>query len=107
MPEPFVLLEKLDVVTVILGQRGSNSCCGSGGTFVLKENGSRKKLILAAGGAGCSTDEKFGKGRFPKLNEISSQGLNVEENLDFTGQTNQNYGILEEGGFGCAGSFQN
>ena len=101
------MFEKSDVLTVILGQRGSNGCCGSGGTFALKDTGSQKKLILAAGGAGCSTDEKFGKGRFPKLNDSSSQGFNVEENLDYTGQTNQNYGILEEGGFGCAGSFQN
>ena len=101
------MFEKSEVVTVILGQRGSNSCCGSGGTFVLKETGSRKKLILAAGGAGCSTDEKFGKGHYPKPNVNSSQGFDVQENLDFTGKTYQNYGILEEGGFGGAGSFQN
>ena len=50
-----VRLEKGEKITVALGQTGNYYQCGSGGTFVVKENGtSDPQPLFVAGSAGCA-----------------------------------------------------
>ena len=63
-------LEKGEKITVALGQRGTNIYCGSGGTFVVKENRTLmgapnpKPLFVAGGNGYAHRHSNFGKARF-------------------------------------------
>ena len=78
-----VSLTKGEKITVALGQKGNENCCGNGGSFVLKESGtSDPQPLFVAGGAGyacSSTDYNFSKASLSQTSssndKIGSSGV--------------------------------
>ena len=71
-------LKRGQKITAALGQQprfGFDGDGGSGGSFLVLETEKEPKLLLAAGGAGCSKNQAFGEGRFERgLEKIDISG---------------------------------
>ena len=74
-------LKRGQKITAALGQQprfGIDGEGGSGGSFLVLETDKEQKLLLAAGGAGSSYNEGFGRGKF-------GRGLGDELKIDISG----------------------
>ncbi|HQQ94616.1 MAG TPA: hypothetical protein PLQ93_08690, partial [Bacteroidia bacterium] len=100
------LLNSGDLLQILVGQRGTNSCTGSGGggSYVLK-NGS---LILAAGGGGgCSTQQNGVSGTVSINGTMCSLNAVLGGSMGLGGQTCPVPGSGGAGGGFLAGSSGN
>ena len=90
-------LKKGQKVTAALGQQGSYSRCGSGGSFLVLESDQGPKPLLIAGGAGYArwNDEEFGRGNI-------KQAAVGNENVGTSGKQEFSDGDMED--VYCAGA---
>ena len=104
-----VRLEKGEKITVALGQTGSHYGCGTGGTFVVKENSTSdpQPLFVAAGAgsAGCVPDD-FSKASLTQTasgnDKIGSSGVQIyfDKNQNSTDSENGSHNDIYCGGAG-------